>query len=144
METCGHTRWENLERAIPHIDQLYYDIKHIDARQHKDATGVTNTLILKNAKRILGRGAPATVIRIPLIPGFNANEEQVQAIASFVKESGGTRMELLPYHRFGSSKYRQIGRSYLLDDLDPLEEKEVQRLRRIVSRAGLEEITGQL
>jgi pyruvate formate lyase activating enzyme len=144
LETCGHTQWENLEKVIPYLDLIYYDIKHMDAGQHKDATGVTNTLILENARRILGRGTPTTVVRVPLIPGFNAEEEQIQAIASFVKECGGKRMELLPYHRYGSSKYGQIGRSYLLDDLDPLEEEEIQRLRSIVLKAGLEEITGEL
>jgi pyruvate formate lyase activating enzyme len=144
IETCLHTPWENLEKIIPYTDLIYCDIKHMDPRQHKDATGVTNSLILENAKRLLSLGTPTTIVRVPLIPGFNADGSQIRAIASFVKASGGKRMELLPYHRFGSSKYRQIGKSYLLDDLTPLEEEEVQRLRGIVFDSGLEEITGEL
>jgi pyruvate formate lyase activating enzyme len=103
---------------------------------------VTNTLILENAKRILGIQVPTTVVRVPLIPKFNANEKQIKAISCFVKEAGGKMMELLPYHRYGKSKYRQIGRQYLLDDLNLLEEEQILRLRNIVLNMGLKEITG--
>ena len=57
---------------------------------------------------------PPTIVRVPLIPKFNADEKQITAISHFVRQAGGTMMELLPYHRYGKSKYRQIGRQYLL------------------------------
>jgi pyruvate formate lyase activating enzyme len=142
LETCGYTQWESLETVIPYADLVYYDIKHMDAERHKNSTGVTNTLILENAKRILGIQVPTTVVRVPLIPKFNANEKQIKAISCFVKEAGGKMMELLPYHRYGKSKYRQIGRQYLLDDLNLLEEEQILRLRNIVLNMGLKEITG--
>ena len=142
LETCGHAPWENLEKVIPYTDLVYYDIKHMDAERHKNATGVTNALILENAKRILGMKELSTVVRVPLIPEFNASEKQIEAISRFVKDAGGNMMELLPYHCYGKSKYKQIGKTYLLDDLKILEDSEIQKLRDIVSSYGLKEMTG--
>lgn len=142
LETCGYAPWENFEKVMPYLDLVYYDIKHLDAEQHKNFTGVSNTLILENAKRILGMKEPSTIVRVPLIPEFNADEKQITSISRFVRQAGGTMMELLPYHRYGKSKYRQLGRQYFLDDLDLIEEEQALRLRNIVSDMGLKELTG--
>ena len=59
-------------------------------------------------------------VRTPVIPGFNDSPAAIRAIATFV---GGlprpVPYELLPYHRFGEAKYRELGRDYPLPDLDP-------------------------
>ena len=45
------------------------------------------------------------------------------------------KYELLPYHRFGTSKYEFLGRNYEMQDFFPAPPEVVARLRAIVDEA---------
>jgi glycyl-radical enzyme activating protein len=113
METCGHTQWAVYMRLLPRLDLLLYDVKHIDPVVHLQYTGVDNSLILDNLARLAAAGANVRV-RIPLIPGFNAEPQTVAAIAEFVRHLPGPVLgiDLLPYHMLGKAKYTALGRTY--------------------------------
>lgn len=145
LETCGHAPWEHLKQISEYLDLMYYDIKHMNPERHKEVTGVSNELILSNAKKALSREMKCEVIiRTPIIPGYNDSEESIEATAKFVVESGGKMMELLPYHALGSSKYRQLGMEYELKEIKPPTDEQMARLRNIVESFGLKEMTGVL
>jgi pyruvate formate lyase activating enzyme len=113
LETCGHTSWEVLARLLPHLDVILYDLKHMDSATHRAFTGVGNECILSNLSRLAAVNAPVTV-RVPLIPGFNAAENEIRAIAEFISKLDGSvrGVDLLPYHNLGQGKYRALGRDY--------------------------------
>ena len=143
IETCGHVPWTQLKRVSEYLDLMYYDIKHIDPVRHKELTGVSNGLILTNARKVLsGEVSCEVIIRTEVVPGYNDSEDNIKAIARFVAESGGKMMELLPYHALGSSKYKQLGMEYELIDIKPPTEEHLEKLRNIVKSAGLKEMTG--
>ena len=71
-------------------------------------------------------------IRTPVVPGFNDNDEDIRAIAEFVRESGCARYEPLAYHRLGTQKYRFLGLDYPLGDKE-LSEERFERLRQIAA-----------
>lgn len=141
IETCGCIPWEHLRATLKFVDFVYYDTKHMDPIKHKELTGVSNDLILGNARRLLSTNSQV-VVRVPIVSGYNDSEENIEAIARFVAESGGTMMELLPYHRFGVSKYSQLNRGYELEDVREPTEEHLQRLRRIVQDLGIKEVAG--
>lgn len=143
LETCGHGPWQHLKPISEYIDLLYYDIKHMDPQKHKELTGVSNELILSNAKRVLsGKMDCEVIVRIPIVPDYNDSKQDVEAIAKFVAESGGTMIELLPYHALGSSKYKQLGIQYELGGIRPPSEEQMEKLRNVVKSFGLKEMTG--
>jgi len=143
LETCGHVSWKHLKEVSEYVDLMYYDIKHLDADRHRELTGMSNDLILRNARKTLtGRLGCEVIVRTEVIPGCNDTEEDIRAIARFVAESGGEKMELLPYHALGSSKYTQLGISYELSDTRPPTEERMNTLRKIVESSGLKEMTG--
>ena len=113
LETCGHTRWSVWERLVPYLDDILYDLKHVDSALHRRHTGLGNELILVNLRQLVAQGAPVT-IRIPLIPGFNAEPDQLRAIAEFLADLNGTfkATHILPYHTLGRLKYAALGRDY--------------------------------
>ncbi len=142
IETSGHTAWKNFEKVLRHTDQVHMDLKHMDPEIHKTLTGVSNDLILDNLRRTLSIREPQDVtIRIPLIPGYNDSVENLSASASFLGELGFTQIELMPYHKFGISKYPQYGMAYSLGDLEPTDEVLLQSYRDLVEGFGLVEVS---
>jgi pyruvate formate lyase activating enzyme len=145
LETCGHAPWERLKQISEYLDLMYYDIKHMDPERHKEYTGVSNELILSNAEKVLsGEVNCDVIVRTPVVPGYNDTEDSIGAIAKFVAESGGSMIELLPYHALGSSKYRELGVEYELKGIKPPTDKQMEKLREIVKSFGLKEMTGVL
>jgi pyruvate formate lyase activating enzyme len=136
IETCGYTTWAVWERLLPYLDIILFDLKHTDSTAHRTFTGVGNELILSNLRRMAELEAPLTV-RVPLIPGFNADPASLLAIAEFVKELGLNRLDLLPYHTLGRAKYEALGREYPWAEQARLGEAEVAELGSLVESFGL-------
>ncbi|OGO04814.1 MAG: hypothetical protein A2Y73_02185 [Chloroflexi bacterium RBG_13_56_8] len=141
IETCGHAPWGVFERLLPYLDLVLYDLKHMDSQRHMEGTGVPNEQILENARRIAASGQEM-IIRVPLIPGFNANEEDLLDISRFVRELGLEEIHLLPYHRLGQPKYKALGRRSLWESFDLLEQGVVERLADLVRGQGLRVVIG--
>ena len=109
VDTTGFAQWKIVEQVLPYTDLFLYDLKHMDSAKHKAATGVPNEIILENARQIAAHGGKLQ-IRIPVIPMFNHDVENIRATAEFCKELGDavTIVQLLPYHSMGAMKYLRI------------------------------------
>lgn len=112
LETCGVSSWQAFERLLPYLDMLYLDIKHMDSKIHKTATGSGNEVVLANARNLAKTGIPL-VIRVPLIPKFNDHDDNLHALGAFLKKTRLTEAEIMPYHAFGLSKYAALDRTCL-------------------------------
>ncbi|MFO7633088.1 MAG: glycyl-radical enzyme activating protein [Caldilinea sp.] len=135
LETSGHTQWAVFAQLLPHLDLLLYDVKHMDSEVHRRYTGLGNELILANLRRITDRAAPKVAVRVPVIPGFNADAASLTAIVDFVLGLGGTvaEIDLLPYHTLGKTKYQSLGRDYPWEDQPRLSDAEMQHLAELVA-----------
>jgi len=112
VETCGNVPWENFTDILPYLDWIFFDIKHLDSIEHKKATGCGNSQILENA-RMLSKVFPGRVIfRMPLVPGFNDTEENIDSLTAFLKETGRNEINILPLHHLGREKYRMLNKNY--------------------------------
>ncbi|HHW85525.1 MAG TPA: glycyl-radical enzyme activating protein [Chloroflexi bacterium] len=136
LETSGHTQWTVFARLLPHLDLLLYDVKHVDSELHRRYTGLDNALILANLRRIADLPAPKLIVRVPVIPGFNADPASLTAIATFVLSLGQrvSEINLLPYHTLGKSKYQALGRTYPWQDQPRLSDAEMQRLAAVMAK----------
>ena len=135
IETAGNVPWENLKQVCPHLDLLIYDIKHMNTLQHRKHTGDGNELILENIKKVCFHfpGLPVW-IRTPIIPEFNDTSECVESIAMYVIElSSVKKYELLPYHRFGESKYEQLDRKYRYEGAKSVDRNKMIELQKIAN-----------
>ncbi len=137
-DTCGWGTEEAVRKVMAEADLCYYDLKHMDPEKHRTYTGVDNARILRNLELTLSLGVK-TVIRVPLIPEHNADDENIRALAAYVKGlgEGVDSVCFLPYHSYGENKYRMIGRTYPLEGLRKLTEEELRRAVEIVEGFGL-------
>lgn len=110
VDTAGFVPFTSFEKILPFTDLFLYDIKIFDTEKHKQYVGVNNNLILDNLKKLFRAGA-SIYIRIPVIPGVNDSVEEMQQIRDFLRATGDPeKVELLPYHAMGESKYRALAR----------------------------------
>ncbi len=145
IETGGHVLWKHFERVLRSVDLLHIDLKHMDPVKHKELTGQSNELILENFEKILSIKEPKdVVIRIPVIPGCNNSDENIRESARFVSDLGFTQIELMPYHEFGVSKYRQYDMVYPLEGVKPVSRDEMHHFRWIAEGFGLQDVTGSM
>ena len=143
MDTSGQAQWKTFEKLLPYVDLILYDLKHMDHVEHKNHTGVSNELIHENLKKIDECGIPIEV-RIPIIPGINDAKEKILRSTKFLTEIKNiTRVELLPYHNLGKSKYVRLGMEYQLNDLEPPGKEQMNEITEWMRPSGLEVHAGE-
>ena len=136
LETAGHGLWKDVEKVLRFVDLILFDIKHLDSGKHQKATGIKNNILLKNLQK-----AAATNniwLRVPLIAGFNDSAGHIKEIASLGKNIGVQKISLLPYHEGGKSKCQQLGRSYGFPEGKTPDQKQINELKKIIEKAGLD------
>lgn len=133
MESMGCAPYETIDSILPYLDTYLLDIKHTNPVKHEEFTGKRNDLMLENARKIADSGKTRLIIRVPVIPGFNDTAEEIASIASFAgKLKGVDTIHLLPYHRLGESKYEGLGRKYLMGDVLPPGNEQMEMLKKAV------------
>jgi pyruvate formate lyase activating enzyme len=112
VDTSGYADGRVILKAARHTDLFLYDLKIMDPAVHLAHTGVDNTRILSNL-HLLSESGAQIVVRIPLIPGVNDEEENIARTGEFI--AGLDRhhsVHLLPYHRTAAGKYKKLGLTY--------------------------------
>jgi len=137
MESCALAPQETWTSIIDHLDLLYVDIKQMHEDVHKKITGASNRLILANVQ-IAAERVPL-ILRIPVIPGLNDDQDNLVRTAKFAVTLGRNlvRIELLPFHHLGEDLYRKLGRDYPLSDVHAPAEERMSDLKKFMETFGL-------
>jgi pyruvate formate lyase activating enzyme len=141
VETCGMTDQEELLGMADKVDLFLYDVKLMDQARHGEATGMGNEPILENLAALATVHAHV-IIRFPVIPGVNDDSENVGLMVAMMHRLGLRDIDLLPYHRIGTDKYRRLGRPYELAELRLPSAKAMENIRRTFADAGIEASVG--
>jgi len=131
VETCGFVNAETLMASCPYVDLYLYDLKVIDNETHRRFTGVSNEIILKNLQQ-LSHSHDQVIVRFPIIPGVNDNEENVLQLGEFVSSLGSVKeIDVLPYHDLGVGKYKRLG---MMNRMPEVEQPSPVRVSGIVEK----------
>lgn len=142
VDTCGFAPREILIALADKVDLFLYDLKFIDEKRHVGHTGVSNRVILENLQE-LGKVHSDIWLRIPLIPGLNDTEDQLDAMAKFAASMPAVRqVNLLPYHRTGVPKFKRLGREYRLTELAPPSAERINAALAYFAALGLNAKSG--
>lgn len=116
LQTCGWFVWDRFEdELLPWIDQIYFDIKSVDAETHREWTGRSNQRILTNFARVAEAASEKLICTIPLISHMTAEPENLARIARFLRDFPAVPYRLNPYHPGGHFKTAALGRDLPAD-----------------------------
>lgn len=97
IETSMNVPQEHLERLMSVVDEYMIDIKDMNPRIYREYTGMGNEKVMSNLERLAAEGlADRCIIRIPLIPDFNTDEDRENSVRQ-LQEMGFTRFDRFDY-----------------------------------------------
>ena len=138
METCGFAKEESYRKIADLVDIFLFDYKETNSHKHKEFTGVSNELIIKNLMMLDALGCKI-ILRCPIIPTLNDTEEHLAGIADIANKLNNIlEINNEPYHPLGKGKAQNLGREYALDDLSFPENAEVEKwIENISSKTNI-------
>jgi pyruvate formate lyase activating enzyme len=141
VDTSGYAEPDLLKAVRPFVDLFLYDIKLVDEEAHKLFTGVSNRLILDNLKTLCAAGSEV-IVRYPLIPGINDDPETARAIGRQIAEYGIAKIQVLPYHTFGSGKRNRLFQPKTASATPPKGEAQTAKIMEILGKFDFETTLG--
>jgi len=142
VDTSGFASPEVLAGVRKDVDLFLYDLKLMDDERHRRFTGVSNELILENL-RMLSTEGHSLIVRIPIIPGINDDDENIRDMGRFAASLPQPYpIDLLPYHRAGMDKYGRLGQEYRLPEVRPPSERRMGEIADILNSFGLKVTIG--
>lgn len=131
IETAGNVRWDIFASLLPYLNHVIMDLKTLNEEKHQAYCGVSNKRIMDNLRKLSCMEGFDILIRTPVIPKVNDRPEDIEEIATFLKQCGLTKYELLPYHEFGLYKYEALGKTCKMEKGIEITKDQIQTLRKI-------------
>ncbi|WP_265416602.1 pyruvate formate-lyase-activating protein [Alkalihalobacillus deserti] len=121
-----------LDRLLELTDLILLDIKHMDSSKHQALTGMKNEHILSFAKLLSSKNIPIW-IRHVLVPGISDDTSDLKALGAFISNLKNVeRVEVLPYHKLGVYKWKELGLEYVLEDIEPPREDKILEAKTLL------------
>jgi pyruvate formate lyase activating enzyme len=137
LDTNGYLGARLTRDELSLIDLVLLDLKAWDPHLHRQMTRVARDPVLAFAERLASEGRPAWV-RFVLVPGLTDAPENILLLARFCAALGNVqRVDVLPFHQLGRSKWQRLGLDYALERTSPAGPQAVQDVRAVFREAGL-------
>ncbi len=116
---------------------MLLDIKNFDPTVYNKVTGVDLAPTLKFLEYTKEIGIN-TWVRYVLVPGLTDNIESIKALAEHLKSyTNVSKIELLPFHKMGEYKWKELGFEYKLFDTKEPDKKLVEEVKEIFRSTGI-------
>jgi len=132
LQTAGFYPFAMLDRLVPFLDMVMYDIKGINAAIYSDYIHADRSLALDNLKRLDAAGVPF-IVRTPCVSGVNDSEDEIGAIAQML--AGLQNLQyymLIPCHSLAKIKYDILEQEY--HHFRAPEKERMETLERLAAR----------
>ncbi|MEW8959237.1 MAG: hypothetical protein AB2448_09055, partial [Moorella sp. (in: firmicutes)] len=142
LDTSGYGNITAIEQALEYTNLVLLDIKHMDAEKHREGTGITNEVILKNGELI----ARKCEVRIsfPLIPDYNDGEENIKKMVLYARNLGIEWIDIEPLHFLGASKYEYLGLRSPYGLYKEVKRETVLAVKEFIESYGLKTTIGRM
>lgn len=123
---------EDYEEILKYVDLVIWDIKAIDNDNYINITGKSIDKSLEFLEKCQNMGKDMWLRQV-IVPGINDNLDYILKLKEFIKPLKNIKkIELLPYHELGVSKYKQLGIPYQLDGTSAMDKKKCDELYKVL------------
>ncbi|MCH0562214.1 MULTISPECIES: pyruvate formate-lyase-activating protein [unclassified Streptomyces] len=137
LDTSGFLGARATDALLRDTDLVLLDIKSWNRGTYRKVTGRPLHPTLDFARRLADLGKEVHV-RFVLVPGLTDEAANVEGVAAFAAGLGNvTRVDVLPFHKLGESKWNALGRPFLLHDTPSPTPEQIARARSIFTGHGL-------
>lgn len=131
---------EKLDEILEYTDLVLLDIKQLYSHKHIYLTGQPNDKTL-NLLNYLNKNRIKTWIRYVVVKSINDSNEYAEEFAKFVRTFHNVELvELLPYHRLGINKWKNLGIKYPFKDIQQTSKLDIERIKGILNKHNVRTI----
>lgn len=137
VDTSGAVPLEKCRTAVDLADLILLDIKSVDTLKCQELTGMGN----QNALRLLDyleKTGKEVWIRYVVIPGITDDYDEITQLAEYLsKYKVVSRVEILPFHKMGEFKWKNLGLEYELEDTPQPTKESIEVIKSIFRDYGV-------
>jgi len=133
IDTAGNVLYSSFAKLNDYVDEYLFDYKTPYEDKYSEIIGGNIHLIENNISNLIKDGKKVR-IRIPLIPGFNTDEQTINDFCVKLAKIHCKYIDLLPFHRLGSGKYDALNMTYEYKDTEPLSLEEIDKIKNIFEK----------
>lgn len=132
VDTSGSIPLHLCRDAIDEVDLVLLDIKSIDTVKSKNITGKGNEETLKLLDYLEGKSKEVW-IRHVVVPGYTEDYDDIEKMAKYLSSFKViSRVEVLPFHKLGEFKWKELGLGYELYDTPVPQEESIEKVKNIL------------
>lgn len=134
VDTSGWVDIPALEKVLPYTDLLLLDVKALDSTEYQWLTGQKEEKF-RQALNVIKKMQQDLWLRYVVLPGINDSAQHMEKLKKLVRFLGAQvkKVEFLPYHGLGLSKWEKLGLKYSLCDLQPPSRDDIERLDQMMA-----------
>lgn len=123
---------DDIKKLIDLADLFLLDIKCINDKICKELTGVSNEKELAFAKYLSNINKPIWIRQV-IVPTITDRTEDLKSLKEFIGTLKSVeKIELLPYHDMGKTKWINIGYEYELDNIRNANSNDIEYAKNIL------------
>ncbi|WP_328456466.1 pyruvate formate-lyase-activating protein [Streptomyces sp. NBC_00386] len=137
LDTSGFLGARATDAFLDSVDLVLLDIKAWDRELYMRLTSRQLEPTLVFARRLASLGKEVWV-RFVLVPGLTDPPENVAGVAAFTASLGNvTRVDILPFHKFGADKWAGLGMNFTLAATPVPSAAQIAEARSVFASYGL-------
>lgn len=137
LDTSGYVKLATAKPVLDYVDLVLLDIKSFDQQIYHQVTQVSVEPTLNFARYLSETNQPAW-IRFVLVPNLTDLSANIKGLAQFISQLKNIeRVEVLPFHKMGEYKWKQLGYEYQLEDTPAASPELVAKAKSIFQEYGI-------
>ncbi len=134
IDTAGSLPLKKVKKVVDVADMLLLDIKSLNNELNKTITGAQNLNTLQTLNYCEKINKPVW-IRHVIVSGYTLNYDELENLAKFlVNYKCVKRVDLLPFHKMGEYKWKELGIEYKLYDVPTPTIAEIEKANKIFKK----------
>lgn len=118
IDTSGFGPAKYFDEILKYTDTLLLDVKSFSDAGYREIAGAGDSIFQKFIKAV-NNSSVDVIIRHVMVPGYSDNKNAMDKLINYISPiiKVVNRIEILPFHKMGEEKYKELGMNYELTEI---------------------------